>query len=77
MFGSRLQCLHREAIHRKDDTDQPVRSFQTLLDHLTTLTRNDIRYGTNGPTIATLTTPTDLQRRIFEHIGAPIPLTLT
>jgi hypothetical protein len=67
----------RKATHKTTTDGHHVHSHQSLLTHLATLTRNDIRYGTNGPTIATLTTPTDLQRRIFEHIGAPIPLTLT
>lgn len=57
--------------------DLPVRSYQGLLAHLSTLTRNDLRYGDNGPVIATLAEPTPTQRRAFELIGAPIPLTLT
>ncbi|MGO9284444.1 MAG: hypothetical protein ACLP75_16050, partial [Mycobacterium sp.] len=54
-----------------------ARSYQSLLAHLSTLTRNDIRYGTHGPTVATLSTPTDTQRRVFDLLAAPIPLTLT
>jgi hypothetical protein len=70
------QAQHK-ATHKTTTDGHPVRSYQSLLTHLSTLARNDICYGTTGPTIATLTTPTDLQRRIFNHLGAPIPLTLT
>jgi hypothetical protein len=42
-----------------------------------TLTRNDLQYGTNGPVIPTLAEPTPVQRRAFQLIGAPIPTTLT
>jgi len=58
------------------DTALPTRSYQGLLKHLATLTRNDLRYGDNGPIVPTLTTPTDTQRRAFELLDAAIPLTL-
>jgi hypothetical protein len=67
----------RKATHKTTADGHRAHSYPSLLTHLSTLARNDIRYGTHGPTIATLTTPTDLQRRIFDHLGAPIPLTLT
>ena len=59
-----------------DADGQPVRGFRSLLDHLATLTRNDIRYGTDPhtPTIPTLATPTTIQRRAFELLGQPIPI---
>ena len=59
------------------DTALPARSYQSLLAHLATLTRNDLRYNTNGPILPTLTTPTDTQRRAFDLLNAAIPLTLT
>jgi hypothetical protein len=55
--------------------NQPLRSFRGLLDHLATLTRDTIRIA--GQPIDKLTTPTPDQRRAFDLIGAPIPLTLT
>ncbi|TQC41448.1 transposase, partial [Rhodococcus sp. WS4] len=58
------------------DGDLPVRSYQGLLEHLATLTRNDIRYGEGGPTVPTLTEPTDTQRRAFDLLGTTIPLNL-
>lgn len=59
------------------DTALPARSYQALLTHLGTLTRNDLRYGDNGPIVPTLTAPTDTQRRAFDLLGAAVPLTLT
>jgi len=59
-------------------TGLPLHTYQGLLKHLATLTRNDVQYGTNGPIIPTLAEPTPVQRRAFELIGAtPIPTTLT
>ena len=54
---------------------QPIRGFHDLIDHLATLTRDTITVG--GQTIDKLATPTPTQRRAFDLIGAPIPLTLT
>jgi hypothetical protein len=59
------------------DTELPARSYQSLLAHLATLTRNDLRYGTNGPVVPTLSAPTNTQRRAFDLLNAAIPLTLT
>ena len=60
-----------------DGHNQPVYSFQGLLTHLATLTRNDIRYGDKtGPVIPTLAIPTPIQRQAFDLIGQPIPTTL-
>jgi hypothetical protein len=53
---------------------QALRGFRGLLDHLATLTRNDLRYG--DVTIPTLAEPTPTQRRAFDLIGTGIPLTL-
>jgi hypothetical protein len=54
---------------------QPVRSFRNLLEHLATLTRNTTTFAARHLDI--LATPTPTQRRAFELIGTPIPLTLT
>ena len=56
---------------------QPYRSFRGLLEHLATLTPNQVRYTGTQVTIAMLAEPTSAQRQAFELIGAPIPLTLT
>ena len=63
----------------KTATDElPATSFTALLDHLGSLARVDLRYGDNntGPTVPTLAEPTPTQRRAFELLGVPIPLTL-
>jgi hypothetical protein len=54
---------------------QPVRGFRDLIDHLATLTRDTITVG--GQPVSKLAAPTPTQRRAFDLIGAPIPLTLT
>jgi Transposase DDE domain len=54
---------------------QPIRSFRDLIDHLATLTRDTIRVG--GQPVDKLANPTPDQRRAFDLISAPIPLTLT
>ncbi len=53
---------------------QPARSYQDLLDHLATLTRQAITIG--GQHIDKITTPTPAQREAFRLIGTPIPITL-
>jgi hypothetical protein len=52
----------------------PVRGYQDLLSHLATLTRQTVSFA--GQKIDKLTTPTPVQRRAFELLGAPVPLTL-
>jgi hypothetical protein len=76
--AQRSQAAKRKASHQHDHHGQPYHSFRGLLTHLATLTRNDLRYGSsdNDPTIPTLAIPTPTQRRAFDLIGAPIPITL-
>jgi hypothetical protein len=64
----------KAAVHACPD-GQPLRSFRGLLDHLATLTRSTIALG--GVTFEKITDPTPAQRRAFDLIAAPIPLTLT
>jgi hypothetical protein len=60
---------------RKHNNDGlPVASFRDLLEHLKTLNRQTVNFA--GQRIEKLTEPTPRQRRVFELIGAPIPLTL-
>jgi hypothetical protein len=63
-----------KAARKTGPGNQPLRTFRGVLDHLATLTRNDLRYGQT--TIPALAQPTPAQRRAFDLIGAPIPLTL-
>jgi hypothetical protein len=74
--ATRSAAATRKASRRADNTNQPVRSFRRLLDHLATLTRNDIQYGPDGPIVPTLAVPTPTQRRAFELLDTTIPLTL-
>jgi DDE family transposase len=74
--AARSDAATRKASRRQDHTGQPARSFRTLLDHLGTLTRNDIQYGTDGPIVPTLAIPTHTQRRAFELLDTTIALTL-
>jgi hypothetical protein len=60
---------------KTDPDHEPIRSFRGLLDHLATLTRNTTVFADRHLDI--LATPTPTQRRAFELIGAPIPITLT
>lgn len=59
---------------KKTPDNLPVRSFRDLLEHLKTLTRDSIDF--TGQRIKKITTPTPTQRRVFELLGAPIPLSL-
>jgi hypothetical protein len=66
-----------KASTQHDPGAQPYRSFRGLLDHLATLTRNQVRFAGTRLTIPMLAEPTSQQRHAFDLIGAPIPLTLT
>ena len=72
----RSTAAQAKASGQHDPAGQPYRSFRGLLEHLATLTRNQVRYTGTQVTIAMLAEPTSAQRQAFELIGAPIPLTL-
>jgi len=76
--AQRSQGADAKAATKTTTDDIAARSFTALLDHLGCLARVDLRYGDNdtGPTVPTLAEPTPTQRRAFELLGAPIPLTL-
>jgi hypothetical protein len=75
--ATRSQAAQRKTTTRTSTNGLPLHSYQGLLTHLGTLTRNDIQYGTNGPIIPTLAEPTPVQRRAFQLLDTPIPTTLT
>ena len=75
--ASRSAGAQVKASYQHDSAGQPYHSFRGLLEHLATLTRNQVRYTGTQVTIAMLAEPTSAQRQAFELIGAPIPLTLT
>jgi hypothetical protein len=60
------------AKHNRDGL--PVYRYRDLLAHLATLDRQIISFS--GQRIEKLTTPTPVQRRAFELLGATIPLTI-
>ncbi len=64
-----------KAAHKHDADGNPLRSFRGLLDHLATLTRNDIRYHGASTDVPMLADPTPDQRRAFDLLDTPIPLT--
>ena len=65
-----------KASYQHDLAGQPYRSFRGLLEHLATLTRNQVRFASAPATVPMLTEPTSTQRDAFELLGVPIPLTL-
>ena len=73
--AARSSAAERKASRRTTTDGEMAHSFQTLLGHLATLTRNRIVFD-GGATIDKLATLTPTQRRAFELIGVPIPLAL-
>jgi hypothetical protein len=73
----RSTAAQAKASTKHDANGNPVRNFRDLLDHLATLTRDRIRYHNTDIEIDKLTDATPQQRRAFELIAAPIPLTIT
>ena len=65
-----------KASGQHDPAGQPYHSFRGLLEHLATLTRNQVRFAGTRATVPVLAEPTSAQREAFELIGVPIPLTL-
>jgi hypothetical protein len=74
--ASRSDAAQRKASRHRDDNDNQVRSFRGLLDHLATLTRNDVRLAGTEHTVPMLTEATPTQRRVFELLNQPLPLSL-
>lgn len=72
------QALNKASRQQLEDGTQP-RAFGDLLDHLATLTRNQVSIPTHPhiPAFQQLTQPTDLQQRAFQLLDTPIPLHLT
>ena len=65
-----------KASRQRDQAGHPYRSFGGLLDHLATLTRNQVRLAGISAELPILAEATADQHYAFELIGAPIPLTL-
>ena len=65
-----------KASGQHDPAGRPHHSFRGLIEHLATLTRNQVRFAGTRTTVPVLTEPTSTQREAFDLIGAPIPLTI-
>jgi len=74
--AQRSAAAEHKAHRRRDAHDQPLHDFRGLLDHLATLTRNDLQYGPDGPVVPTLTEPTPTQRHAFHLLHTTVPLTI-
>jgi hypothetical protein len=72
----RSASAEAKASRQHDEDGRPYLSFQGLLDHLGTLTRNELRFAGTPAAVPVLTEPTSRQREAFDLIAAPIPLTL-
>jgi hypothetical protein len=67
-----------KAAAKENGDGHEVRGFRELLEHLGTLTRNTMKTTTETTTeFELLATPTPTQRRVFELLGAPVPLKLS
>jgi Transposase DDE domain len=72
--ASRSATAKNKDRNRATPDELPVRSFQDLLRHLSGLNRETVKFA--GQHIKKLTNPTPTQRRVFELINTPIPITL-
>lgn len=77
--AQRSAAAAAKASRRRLADGTPAHSFRTLLEHLASLTRNQVHLLQQPYPVTTelLATPTPLQRRAFDLVGAPIPLILT
>ena len=73
--AQRSAAADTKAARKHDAAGNPLRSFRGLLDHLATLTRNQIRYHHTNSEVPMLADPTPDQRRAFDLLDTPIPLT--
>ncbi|HEX8005006.1 MAG TPA: IS1634 family transposase [Trebonia sp.] len=74
--AKRSASAEAKASRQHDQNGRPYRSFQGLLAHLGTLTRNELRFAGTPATVPVLAEPTSQQRQAFDLIEAAIPLTL-
>src|SRR5712675_467734 len=68
----RSPAAQAKASDQHDPDGQPYRSFRGLLEHLATLTRNQVRFTGTKAAVPMLTEPTSAQRQAFELIGTAI-----
>jgi hypothetical protein len=71
----RSAAAQAKASYQRDPAGQPYRSFRGLIDHLATLTHNQVQFTGTHATVPMLAEPTTAQRQAFDLLGVPIPLT--
>ena len=74
--AERSASAEAKASRQHDGNGRPYLSYQGLLNHLGTLTRNELRFPGTPAAVPVLTTPTSRQKEAFDLIGAAIPLAL-
>jgi len=72
----RSAAAQAKASYQYDQAGQPYYSFRGLIEHLATLTRNQVRFADAPATVPMLAEPTSTQREAFRLLGTPIPLAL-
>jgi hypothetical protein len=72
----RSAAAQARASGQHDPAGQPYRSFRSLIEHLATLTRNQVRFTGTRAEVPMLAEPTSAQREAFRLLGVPIPLML-
>ena len=72
----RSAAAQATASYQYDQAGQPYHSFRGLLEHLATLTRNQVRFSSAQATVPMLTEPTSTQREAFSLLSTTIPLSL-
>jgi hypothetical protein len=74
--AERSASAEAKASRQHDEHGRPYLSYQGLLAHLGTLTRNELRFAGTPAAVPVLTDPTSRQKEAFDLIGTAIPLTL-
>jgi hypothetical protein len=72
----RSAAAQAKASRQHDPAGRPYHSFRGLLEHLATLTRNQVRFTGTRASVPILAEPTSTQREAFDLIGTTIPLAL-
>ena len=74
--AKRSASAEAKASRQHDGNGRPYLSYQGLLAHLGTYTRNELRFAGTPAVVPVLAEPTSRQKQAFDLITAPIPLTL-
>jgi hypothetical protein len=74
--AKRSASAEAKVSRQHDENGRSYLSYQGLLDHLATLTRNELRFAGAPTAVPVLTQPTSRQKEAFDLIGAPIPAVL-